>query len=659
MVCLLRLASVLLIGLMVRAANAQSFEHAILAAQLGGVGDLAVQDLDADADLDLLVASFWPGHVYFLQHTPDDSLIRESEYVTSGNGRQIATGDFDNDGDVDAVYASYDDNKYVLLRGETPNDIQHLFEAEDLLSNAQGPVALLAADITGDGLIDLVGAEARSSARIIRVFEQQNGMLVQRWHDSLPDPYVPTSFAVGDFDGDGVNEIFVTASQGGGVFMLKRTDSGFDVTNEITNRNLTAIAVGDLDNDGAFDIVGCDIDNDVVPRWEFVSNQWMLTSLPGQLTNPRSVIFDDFDDDGILDVAAAGFTDGFNPGGIYWWQQTQVGSFIREEILRDVNFYSITSADYDRDGDQDLLGGSSTSEAIYLFENTMVLPASVSGSVTSDLDGSPVTGVRVTAVESGARTTTDNAGLYQLQLAAGTYTIRYEHECWETSSIADVEVGEHTQARIDVDLHKGNLRASQTSVNIFAQNDATTSYPVALQNTGDGILSLSISPHGVSPTGNWISVEPSIMNIPSGETRTLTIIAQPDTTNDQFYEYFGNVAISSTSCPDLHLTIDVTTIVLDAPDRDAIAPMKFELSSPFPNPFNASVNLQFELAQSGSTQLKIFDVAGREVAELVNAVLSPGVHHARWDGLNAATGVYFARLEQGGNMATQKLMMLK
>ncbi|MBL0059916.1 MAG: VCBS repeat-containing protein [bacterium] len=655
----LNFASVLLISLMVENALAQSFDHVVLASQLGGVGDLAVQDLDGDADLDLLVASFWPGHVYFLQHSPDDSLIRESEYSTNGNGRQVATGDFDNDGDLDAIYASYDDNKYVQLFGNHTDNIHLVFEEQDLLDSVRGPVALLAADVNGDSLVDLVGGEVRSSARIIRIFEQRNRSLVQTWIDSLPSPFAPTNFAAGDIDGDGVDEIFVTASSVGGIFVLRHTDDGYELQQEITNRNLTAIEVGDLDGDGAVDIVGCDLDNELLVRWEWSGVQWSTTTLPGQITNPRTVIFEDFDDDGITDVAAAGFSDGFNPGGIYWWRQTQIGSFIREEILDEVNFYGIVSADYDRDGDMDILGASSTSEAVYLFENTMVLPASVSGSVTSASDGSPVAGVRVTAVESGARTTTDNTGQYMLQLAAGTYSLRYEHECWETSIITDITVGEHTQAHVSVDLHKGNLRVSQTSVNIFAQNDETTTYPLTLRNTGDGILSLSVVPHGVSPFSNWVTVDPYFMDVASGESQTLTILVRPDTTNDRFFEYFGEISITSTTCLDLNVVIDVSTIVLDSPERDRETPDKFAFASAYPNPFNASVNLEFELASAGATQLKVFDVTGRVVAELVNESLVPGVHSVTWNGMNAASGVYIARLVQGENMATQKLLMIK
>lgn len=653
------IASVLLIALMFGTAPAQSFEYRQIATQLGGVGDLEVRDFDGDADRDLLVASYWPGRVYFLQHSPDDSLFRVTEYSTNGNGRQIVTGDFDNDGDIDGAYASYDDNSYVLLLNQDTNDLLSQFQSELLLDGVRGPVALLAADITGDGLTDLVGAEVRSSARIIRIFEQHEGQLVQTWLDSLPAPHAPTNFAVADLDGDGINEMFVTASSVGGLYMLKRSETGFDLTHEISNYYLTDIAVSDLDGDGQLDIIGCDLDNEVLRRWEYISSEWTLTTLPGQITNPRTVVLSDLDDDGYTDIAAAGFSDGFNPGGIYWWRQTQIGTWIQEEILDEVNFYSIVAADYDRDGDEDILGASSTSEAIYLFENIMVLPSSISGFVESATDGRPVSGVRVTAVESGARVTTDDTGHYLLNVAAGTYTLRYERECWETTSVFGIEIGEHTQATVNAVMRKGNLSVSQTSVNVFAQNELTTSYPLALRNTGDGILTLSFVTHEVTPFSNWLSTDPYVMDLSPGETDSLVILFRPDTTNESFFEYFGEIIITSTTCIDLRVIVDVTTIVLDSPNRDLVQPNRFALESPYPNPFNASVNLQFELAQAGETQLQIFDVAGRNVATVVNGNYLPGVYSVQWDGAKAATGVYFVRLSQGGKMATQKLLMIK
>jgi len=97
---------------------------------------------------------------------------------------------------------------------------------------------------------------------------------------------------------------------------------------------------------------------------------------------------------------------------------------------------------------------------------------------------------------------------------------------------------------------------------------------------------------------------------------------------------------------------------VDADDA-AQLPTDFAMLPAYPNPFNATVNLQFTLAQAGDVQLRIYDVTGRETATLLNRQLAPGVHVVQWTGENAASGVYFARLMQSGKIATQKLLLLK
>ncbi len=88
-------------------------------------------------------------------------------------------------------------------------------------------------------------------------------------------------------------------------------------------------------------------------------------------------------------------------------------------------------------------------------------------------------------------------------------------------------------------------------------------------------------------------------------------------------------------------------------------PLAFALEPAYPNPFNASVTLRYTIAQAGAVRLDVFDVTGRLVTTLVNEQATPGAHNVQWQAGNASSGLYFARLVQGGNVATQKLLLLK
>lgn len=66
----------------------------------------------------------------------------------------------------------------------------------------------------------------------------------------------------------------------------------------------------------------------------------------------------------------------------------------------------------------------------------------------------------------------------------------------------------------------------------------------------------------------------------------------------------------------------------------------------YPNPFNPSTTIEYQLPQSGIVSLKIYDLLGREIAELINEYKSAGRHKKQFDGgkYNLSSGVYFYSL---------------
>jgi hypothetical protein len=88
-------------------------------------------------------------------------------------------------------------------------------------------------------------------------------------------------------------------------------------------------------------------------------------------------------------------------------------------------------------------------------------------------------------------------------------------------------------------------------------------------------------------------------------------------------------------------------------------PYTFALSQNNPNPFSRTTSIQFTLPISGYTTLDIYDVTGRIVATLVDGEVQAGVHSVVWDRKDAASGVYFYRLESGERSLTKKMVVLR
>ncbi|RJP81717.1 MAG: T9SS C-terminal target domain-containing protein [Candidatus Zixiibacteriota bacterium] len=96
-----------------------------------------------------------------------------------------------------------------------------------------------------------------------------------------------------------------------------------------------------------------------------------------------------------------------------------------------------------------------------------------------------------------------------------------------------------------------------------------------------------------------------------------------------------------------------------SPAPPATLPDRCQLISAFPNPFNPTTALSYELRASSHITLRVYDTAGREVATLVDGWREAGSHEVTFDAAGLASGIYFARLETGGQISVQKLILLK
>jgi glucose/arabinose dehydrogenase len=83
------------------------------------------------------------------------------------------------------------------------------------------------------------------------------------------------------------------------------------------------------------------------------------------------------------------------------------------------------------------------------------------------------------------------------------------------------------------------------------------------------------------------------------------------------------------------------------------------LAQNFPNPFNPTTVVSYELPSAGSVRLVVYDLLGHAVATLVDMEQAAGRYSVRWDARSVPTGVYVAVLKQGGHALTKKMMVLR
>ena len=88
-------------------------------------------------------------------------------------------------------------------------------------------------------------------------------------------------------------------------------------------------------------------------------------------------------------------------------------------------------------------------------------------------------------------------------------------------------------------------------------------------------------------------------------------------------------------------------------------PTQYKLEQNFPNPFNPTTNIRYNIIKASKVTLKIYDILGREVKTLVNTEQAAGQYTVKFDAQNLSSGVYFYRISAGDFNATKKLMFLK
>jgi len=93
-------------------------------------------------------------------------------------------------------------------------------------------------------------------------------------------------------------------------------------------------------------------------------------------------------------------------------------------------------------------------------------------------------------------------------------------------------------------------------------------------------------------------------------------------------------------------------------------PNDFIVYNNYPNPFNPTTNINFEIKKPGNIQVNIYNELGQQIRELINQEFSVGFHKVAWDGKNefgmsVSSGTYYARIINDGIAKSIKMILMK
>ena len=150
-------------------------------------------------------------------------------------------------------------------------------------------------------------------------------------------------------------------------------------------------------------------------------------------------------------------------------------------------------------------------------------------------------------------------------------------------------------------------------------------------------------------------------SIDTGKHYILNTLAIDQTDLDNY-----NLQLDDTQEASDHLPLVFDIIVssnVGVGDDDAL-PNSFRIYPNYPNPFNSTTKIDYQLPKKTNVQLVIFDILGRSVITLVDDILQPGYKTITWNGIdafgnNVSAGMYFYMIQTGKNREVKKMVLLK
>ncbi len=100
-------------------------------------------------------------------------------------------------------------------------------------------------------------------------------------------------------------------------------------------------------------------------------------------------------------------------------------------------------------------------------------------------------------------------------------------------------------------------------------------------------------------------------------------------------------------------------LIVDEVASEEVQPETFTLQDAYPNPFNPTTAIAFDLPLGSEVRLAVYDMLGREVARLVDGYREAGVHQVTFDATHLPSGVYLYRMQAGGFEDARLITLMK
>jgi hypothetical protein len=337
----------------------------------------AAADIDGDGDLDALSASRSDGEVTWYENTAGDAAAFVPRPISNAvsQATAVAAADLDGDGDADVLAAARGAGQIVWF--ENASGDGSLWVSRSVTSALQTPGSVLAADVDGDGDLDVISAS--SGDERIAWHENVDGDGASWALRTISSAAIDASSVyAADVDGDGDVDVLSASSGddriawyenvgGAGASWTPRTISSAAI-------DASSVYAADVDGDGDVDVLSASSGDDRIAWYENVGGagaSWTPRTISSAENGAISVTAADLDGDGDLDALSASSAD-----HTIAWHENLTGDGAtwtsRDLTTTALLASSVVAADMDRDGDPDALAASAALDRVLLLANLAI-----------------------------------------------------------------------------------------------------------------------------------------------------------------------------------------------------------------------------------------------------------------------------------------------
>jgi len=616
----------------------------------------------------------------FTEVTPDDPLFvtpaEEDFWVIA-----TAPSDYDSDGDLDiavlgyyVVYNQSVDYRLVLLRndGSSGPDVW-AFTSIDIplggLSNGESDLAW--GDMDGDGDQDLaMGTDGytviyRNDAGALNLIETN---LPAYWEENDQAEFDLRSITWADFDNDGDLDLLIPSVYSQSTLSyytaLMRNDgpSGTNGWNFTSLDNVFAPTLhaqsswADFDNDQDLDLLLVNvaplIDDSFIRRYRNDGNGVFTgEDILGSFSIQRGEAqWGDYDGDGDLDILVAGNvreTNGsYTPLALRIYRNDNE-NFVPFEVIADpygegwFDFTAATWADYDSDGDMDILLAGNYNSGVEIEGRARVY--SNNNGTFAD-SGNELPSPRASGDRGGTFSWFDLDGEGDLDyFVAGQYFVPNGNGLVEAQMhiYRNDVAGQNTAPSAPTGLNASLLGENGVQLSWLAATDDHTpvsalTYELELfhNNVPAGIPARLPEPGNVSAVTNWF-----LTGLENG-----------------YYEY----KIRAVDAAYFGSPLATGTFIIG----NQTATEEFEktnhsdmLSQNFPNPFSSKTSINFSVTETGNVSIKVYDILGNEIKTITDKIFAKGLYDVEFDATGISPGVYFYRMTTHNRSVIKKMQI--